>query len=341
MFNNKLMDLPSSYNYLESVSRDNGGSSYGNNILDIQYDLQIIIAAYNCEHTIKQCLHSIVSQKTNYHYIIKVVDDGSTDNTGVIIDRIAKTAANLKVIHQKNMGLSGARNTGLNRIQGKYVLFVDSDDTLPEDAVENLLDYAYRYDGDIVERGYNVFNNDGEVVATLKHSVDSLIDPFTSLYGYPWGKVYKSHLFKNVVFPEKYWFEDTVAMYRIWPNAKKVFTIDNITYNYRDNPHGITATFGGKPKSLDTLWITQKLLSECEVLDERVYNFTLSQIIMNTQRLMYLSDKINRANFVISKHLIAHYFPSYKTDKKSLLKVEYALKNQGKYIDFLNSVYEL
>lgn len=340
MFNNNLMDLSSSRNYLEKIYPDNGGSSHGNNSIDIQYDLQIVIAAYNCERTIADCLYSILSQKTNYCFVINVVDDGSTDNTGTIIDHIAEKAnACLNVTHQSNKGLSGARNSGLKKINGRYLMFVDADDTLPEGAIESLLNQAYKYDGDIVEGGYNVFTDGGKVTSTFRHSFSNQVDPFNSLYGYPWGKLYKADLFKNIIFPEGYWFEDTVAMYRIWPNAKRVVTIENSIYNYRNNPYGITAASNRSPKVLDTLWITQKLLNECGMINEQIYDFTLSQIIMNTQRLIHLSDAANKANFVVSRYLINHYFPEYKTNSKGHLNVQHALKS-GDYKEFLNCVYE-
>lgn len=338
--NNGMMDLASSLDYLEKLDPDNGGSSYGNNLLKIQFDLQIVVAAYNCERTIAACLDSILSQKTNYRFVVTVVDDGSTDDTGMIIDRIAKkTDACLNVIHQSNKGFSGARNAALKEIDGKYLMFVDADDILPKDAVENLLNQAYKYRGDIVEGSYNVFTDDGKITSTFRHSFANQVDPFSSLYGYPWGKLYQADLFKSVVFPERYWFEDTVAMYRIWPVAKSVVIIDNVIYNYRDNPHGITATSGRSAKVIDTLWITRKLLGECKIIDEQIYNFTLSQIVMNTQRLQYLSDKVNKANFVISRHLIRQYFPGYETDQEALREIEHALR-LGTYIEFLNCVYE-
>lgn len=339
MFSNKLTGLSSSRSYLKKIFPDNGGSSYGNNLLKIQYDLQIVVAAYNCEQTIKTCLCSILNQKTKYRVITKVIDDGSIDNTGEIIDHIAEKAnGRLNIIHQTNKGLSGARNTGIKVINGKFLMFVDADDTLADGAIESLLDNAYKYNGDIVEGGYNILVNN-DVRSTFKHSFSKKVNPFNTLYGYPWGKLYRSYLFKNVVFPKEYWFEDTVAMYRIWPNAKHVVTVKNVVYNYYKNTHGITATYRGKAKSLDTLWVTQKLLNECNNINMQTYNFTLSQIVMNTQRLSYLSDKVNKANFVISRYWVEHYFSGYETNDKKYLMIEYILKS-GTYKDFLNYVYE-
>lgn len=339
MFSNKLTGLSSSRSYLKKIFPDNGGSSYGKNLLKIQYDLQIVVAAYNCEQTIKECLCSILNQKTKYRVITKVIDDGSTDNTVKIIDHIAEKAnGRLNIIHQTNKGLSGARNTGIKVINGKYLMFVDADDTLADGAIESLLDNAYKYNGDIVEGGYNILVNN-DVRSTFKHSFSKKVNPFNTLYGYPWGKLYRSYLFKNVVFPKEYWFEDTVAMYRIWPNAKHVVTVKNVVYNYYKNSHGITATSQGKAKSLDTLWVTQKLLNECNNINMQTYNFTLSQIVMNTQRLSYLSDKVNKANFVISRYWVEHYFSGYETNDKKYLMIECILKS-GTYKDFLNYVYE-
>lgn len=343
LFDNKLDTFQNSLKFLNEISPDSNGSSYGKNHLSVKYDLQIIVPAYNCETTITDCLNSILKQKTQYSFIIDVVDDGSTDNTSKILENLRENDlfSRLNIIHQKNEGLSGARNTGLKELKGKYVLFVDADDVLPQHAVERLMDAADKNNADIVEGGYNIFDDKKGIFFTFKH--DNRLDnnPFDVLYGYPWGKVYRATLFKNVIFPKGYWYEDTVGMYRLWPRAKHVVTIKSIIYNYRRNTKGITISSKGENKSIDTLWITKKLLSECDpqLLNTDLFVFTLNQIIMNTRRLSYLDDKVNKANFVISRNLIDKYFKRYKTDNKKIMEIKNALENNN-YIRFLTDVYK-
>lgn len=218
-------------------------------------------------------------------------------------------------------------------------MFVDADDVLRKGAVQNLLDNAYKFNADIVEGGYRIIKK-GKVVKTFSHLDNSDANPFKELYGYPRGKLYKASLFKNVIFPEGYRYEDTVAMYRIWPYSNKTVTINNINYDYEKNENGITSVSRGNIKSIDTLWITIKLLSECEksVLSRTLYDFTLKQIIMNAKRLNFLSNKVNKANFVISSQLINIYFNKFRTTDPKLISVENALRKKD-YITFILSAY--
>ena len=90
--------------------------------------LSIIIPVYNVKEYIKICVDSIINQNNVADYEIILVDDGSTDGSGVICDQIAENEKNVITIHQKNKGLSGARNTGIKKAKGKYLMFIDSDD---------------------------------------------------------------------------------------------------------------------------------------------------------------------------------------------------------------------
>ena len=90
--------------------------------------LSIIIPVYNVKEYIEICVNSIIHQSDIEDYEIILVDDGSTDGSGLICDQIAKNNNNIIVIHQKNKGLSGARNTGIKKAKGKYIMFVDGDD---------------------------------------------------------------------------------------------------------------------------------------------------------------------------------------------------------------------
>lgn len=96
--------------------------------------LSIIIPAYNAEAYLPQCLDSILAQEHQGCEVI-VVDDGSTDGTAALLERYP----DVKVVHQENHGMSTARNRGLDEARGEYILFVDSDDLLTDDALETLV----------------------------------------------------------------------------------------------------------------------------------------------------------------------------------------------------------
>lgn len=121
-----------------------------------QYDLQIIVPAYNVEKYIKECLDSVLSQDTSFSYIVKVINDGSTDGTLKILESYQKDNR-IEIICQKNKGLSGARNTGLKEINARYLMFLDSDDKLAPGAIEAFMKMAQETDADIVEGAYLKF----------------------------------------------------------------------------------------------------------------------------------------------------------------------------------------
>lgn len=335
---NNLLGYDDSLEYLRKLNPDVGSSSFQKNTIhSAEVDLQVVVAAYNCEDSIEICVKSILNQSTKYSVRLVVVDDGSDDQTGIILDELASEFGNLVVIHQENKGFSGARNAGIKDIYGKYVSFVDSDDTLNDGAIDALLDGAFEKNVDILEGSYNVVSN-GKVLGTTLHQDQEKINPFTDLFGYPWGKVYKAELFNDVIFPENYWLEDTVGMYRIWPKCTKVGTISNVVYNYEDNLLGITHSSVGKPKIIDTLWITLKLLDDYFKYEKEnqqaVYDFTLQQIKMNTMRINTLHDeKANKANFVVSMKMLKQNFPTFNTKRKDLMYLEKSLR-QGNYRKF-------
>ncbi len=114
--------------------------------------VSIIVPMYNSEKYILRCLDSISSQ-IYFDLQVIVVDDGSTDGSGAVADRYAEKDRRFRVIHQKNQGLVAARKQGIKQAKGEYVLFVDSDDWLSENAVEMLLKLAIDNGADVVASG--------------------------------------------------------------------------------------------------------------------------------------------------------------------------------------------
>ena len=119
----------------------------------------VIIPVYKVEEYLEKCVKSVQDQTyTNLEIIL--VDDGSPDGSGRMCDELSRTDLRIRVIHQENMGLSGARNSALDIMQGDVVTFVDSDDMIDSDMIENLLEDMEEYDADIVEcQFYEVFSN--------------------------------------------------------------------------------------------------------------------------------------------------------------------------------------
>ena len=111
--------------------------------------ISVIIPVYNVEQYLEECVNSVLTQ-TYKNIEIILVDDGSTDSSGSMCDSFSSENKNICVVHQKNGGLSAARNTGLSYAKGEYVYFLDSDDYIAEDALEKLCFLAEKDSSDIV-----------------------------------------------------------------------------------------------------------------------------------------------------------------------------------------------
>lgn len=295
-----------------------GTTDADNHILPPTVDLQIVIPAYNVEAYLESCMESVLSQKTKYSYHIILVDDGAKDNTPAIADKYAADPR-VTVIHQPNKGLSGARNTGFKEIFGRYLLFVDSDDILCEGAIEAMLDTAYRHDCDMVEGSACYLYENSQDIMHQFPVIAKAEDPYSVLHGHAWGKLYKAELLKNLCFPEGFWYEDSILTFLVFPMLTNAWVIPHICYGYRINQSGIVRSSHGKPRSVETYWLTEQLMASYAKAEHPVtdayFRSILHQFRLNQHRVSDLSEETQECVFVLSSELLAHYFPDTMTDK--------------------------
>jgi len=115
--------------------------------------VSVIIPVYNTKDYLDKCVHSILKQ-TYQNLEILLVDDGSSDGSAVLCDKLALEDSRIKVIHKQNEGQASARNLGIHAASGEYIMFVDSDDWLDIDAIETLVDHANRNKVDVIHFNY-------------------------------------------------------------------------------------------------------------------------------------------------------------------------------------------
>ena len=139
--------------------------------------ISVIVPVYNVEPYLKECISSILHQTHNALQVI-LIDDGSTDGSGEICDQFAKRDDRIEVIHQKNAGVSVARNAGLQRAIGKFVIFTDSDDKLPATAYQDLLE-AWTGEDSLVIGRMQYINEEGEKLKLSPEFEISKIDTNT------------------------------------------------------------------------------------------------------------------------------------------------------------------
>ena len=210
--------------------------------------LSIIIPLYNNENTLGRCLKSVLSQYL-YKCEIIIVDDGSTDNSGFLADEWARKDARISVIHKKNGGPSDARNYGLERMNGDYVTFVDSDDELSPNTLEPLLNILHNHpEYDILE--YSVLQNPGEHDETFidlgnhnyPYALDWLMTNGTR-HCWIWNKIFKSNLFTQLRFPDNILrFEDMWMMNKLLALNPHIATTSQGEYRYYRNNNGLMAS---------------------------------------------------------------------------------------------------
>lgn len=289
------------------------------------YDLVIIVPAYNAEKWIRQCIDSILEQETEYHFLTIVIDDGSKDNTGNILDSYLPNER-LKVIHQENKGYSGARNAALKKLCSKYIMFVDSDDYLLPGAVECLLKKAYQEDADIVEGNGYCFDETGILGKIKKDN--------TYLWGGPCLKVMKSTLFECVEFPEGYLYEDTIINALIKSMASKMVLLPDEIYAYRIHAGSITQKHDQNVKRVDSIWIMflmEENRRELGLYENRKLDEVLQHIEFTYRRTRELQEDVKKLIFAVTCGFIRHYYVVTEMDKKDELLNSLLTMNYGKY----------
>ena len=221
--------------------------------------ISVIIPVYKVEKYLCRCVDSVLEQTyTNMEIIL--VDDGSPDNCPVMCDEYARQDSRVKVIHQENAGLSGARNAGIDMAQGQWLAFVDSDDYLAADFLERLYQACVDTGSSLsvcrweYVRGETIpEHGTGETrVYTGREMLANLYVPDGAYFVVVWNKLYRKELFEEIRYPLGRIHEDEATTYRIYDKVKKAAYVDRSLYGYFVTPVSITRGFN--PKRMD--WVT-------------------------------------------------------------------------------------
>jgi glycosyltransferase involved in cell wall biosynthesis len=209
-----------------------------------EYKVSIIVPVYNVEKYLTQCMESLVNQTLKDIEII-VVNDGSPDNSIKILEQYEKKYPDMiKVFTTENQGVSHARNYGLDRAKGEYIMFVDSDDFVELDMAEKLYTKAYTDQNDLVMCArFNVYEVEGK--AELKRKIMNIFSmnqnfrmserKFELVHAspFPWDKLFKRSLLSGIRFPEGIRFEDLVVAFEAAVMAENIGIVPEPLYNYR------------------------------------------------------------------------------------------------------------
>jgi len=215
--------------------------------------VSVIVPVYNVKRFLSESLNSVINQTYKRLEII-VVDDGSTDGSEAICDEFAAKDSRIRVIHQENKGLSGARNTGLDVMTGEIVAFIDSDDAFLPTMIEKMVCVMNESDVDIVMCKYYRCRTRGRLKCPKSKGstanrpiISSRKEALRGLLGcdnwYAWNKLYRRECFDKIDNQEGRVYEDVETTYRLINSAKSVATLDERLILYRRWGGSITSEY--------------------------------------------------------------------------------------------------
>lgn len=310
--------------------------------------ITIIVPVYNVEHYLDKCLDSLINQ-TYKNLEIIVINDGSTDNSGIICQEYAQKDNRIVYIEKENGGQSEARNMGLDRMTGSYVTFVDSDDWIELDYVEILYKKITEYQADIAVGNYYSFNETEGMYYfhifgdSYHEKVYDNVSIFENLYESQemksfalisvWGKLYKADLVKHLRFDIGKLGEDGYLNQKIYLLAEKTIYLNKGLYAYRQ-----------REGSSSRIWTEKWMHALVDAMSERitllanmgyplekhlaVYRQMLEVSLANGQA-SGLSDTATYKEFEMKRTLLNHLSIQEQKEKKAIvLAANYAYVDQ-------------
>lgn len=277
--------------------------------------ISIIIPCYNAEKTIKRCLESVISQ-TYKNIEIVIINDGSIDKTDSIIKKYINDNR-IKYYNRSNHGIGKTRNFGIKETTGEYITFLDSDDYLPNDAIDNLYKLAQKNKLDLVVSDYYVDNKNIKSekiksfpITNIKNNPNLIFDINLA----PWNKLYKKELIENIKFEENLKYEDAPFVIESIIKAKRIGKLDKETYYYVVNSNSETTIRDERIFDIfKILDIIGRLVENKKQLTE-VYKTLCIRIICNYNIQQRYQKKLKTANRFINKgfYYMKKVDPKYK-----------------------------
>lgn len=281
----------------------------------------IIVPVYNAGEFLSVCIDSILLQ-TDKSIELILVNDGSSDDSGLVCDQYAERDSRVVVIHQKNQGVSSARNAGIDKISGQYVMFVDSDDIIAPNLVETLYSIIKESGADIASCELRRFSNNGlvmgvypsdgkykildntEALKNLLYQEDIVSGPYCKLFN------------RNIFLDLKYQLgvkvaEDLDVTYRAIASSKKVALSAYIGYYYRQ--HSNSAIHNDFKKSrLDGLDICKDIVDDARMHHISVVPASINRLFMEAVYIIIQIPR-NNSNFLSERRASEAVLREYKS----------------------------
>ena len=297
-------------------------------------EVSIIIPIYNVEKYVIDCLNSVLNQTFRKIEIILVDDCGKDNSMKLINDFLCEYKGDINistVTHDKNKGLSAARNTGMNVSNGKYVYFLDSDDTLPPDAIEKLFMEAKKYQADVVMGNFNVVGAKWKYVLKTIGYLNNNKKIFIDYLKNRWFVMACNKLIRKSFMTENNTeiragelHEVILFSFNVATKASSVVCIENNTYNYIIRNNSITTN--KKRKNFDDLLYIHRY--NFDIIKTR--NLTSEEVNAVADYLVkcvfYFNQELFKQTSISEKEkkeLNDKIMEFYRTEKKLYYKVSY------------------
>lgn len=306
-------------------------------------ELSIIVPIYNVENYIRDCIESIFKQGLdNNHFEIIIVNDGTKDKSIEVIQDIIKAHSNIIVINQNNQGLSVARNNGMSKAKGQFILFLDSDDLLFDKALLPIINKALETKADLLVADFIKLNDND--IFTLKdyhlppkkfeiHEKTNerfFLEDLDPNQCYVWRTLYRKDFLINnkIFFYPHVCYEDILFTHECFIKAKKCMRTHWLLNIYRKRENSITTTFNkNKAKDLCIIigktWELRKSegLSQQSIikLENNVYTLFNNLIYIIVKSMLKHADKIEIIDFLKATIPDLYFTNNYKKRIESYL----------------------
>lgn len=281
--------------------------------------LSMILPLYNSEVYIDKCIYSMINQNTQYKYECILIDDGSTDESlKLALMYQQRYPEKIRCYHQENLGISAARNKGIECAKGIYIGFIDHDDWVTEEYVERLISTAIKEEADVVKCGFAEMQNG--VIVNREQSEDEVIkgnmeEKLLKYKSYIWGGVYKSKLFECVRFPIGYWYEDMITRMLIYRQSNTFINIgETLYYKLVHKNNASTVIWSNKSnKCLEQLYLIEMLCDDNSKLhlneDVSFYRTILREVSdIMVGRIKGLKSNVQKQVFLAAREICLKYY---------------------------------
>ncbi len=302
--------------------------------------VSVIVPIYNVENYLCKCVDSIIEQ-TYRNLEIILVDDGSPDNCGEMCEKYKSKDKRIKVIHKENGGLSDARNAGIQEATGDFFVFIDSDDYIHENMIEELLkavtstgadiavcDYKNVEEGDEINTKSKLILNPYQIICTEAERLEYFYGDKYTEFTVAWNKIYPASYFDKIAYPKGKIHEDEFTTYKLLDKAQKIAYIDAPLYYYVNRKSSIM----GEKFNLGRLYRLDAILERMNLyLSQEKYKWYEKNLFL--YRIFYVRYYKEIKNQDMDEAILNKYFKEYRsTVLKNIFKTDISIKKKMGYI---------